>query len=78
MLGLVKLIRLQFGIETYGKFDRYNIFFPSADSLSVSRLPFTSVFFLQSHQKIAEHLVLALTVLCLSRIPEKGTQLVLA
>jgi hypothetical protein len=58
-------IQVGFGLETYGKFDRYNIFFPSADSLLVSRLPFTPVLLLQAHQKIAEHLVLALAVLCL-------------
>ncbi len=40
-------------------------------------LLFSPVLLLQSHQKITEHLVLALAVLRLCRIAKKGTQLVL-
>jgi hypothetical protein len=58
-------------------FLKFSNFLPFASSSLVSRLPFAPVFFLQSHQKIAEHLVLALAVLCLSWIAKKGTQLVL-
>jgi hypothetical protein len=59
-------------------FLKFSNFLPFASSSLVSRLLLSPVFFLQPHQKIAKHLVLAFAVLRLRGIAEKGTQLVLA